>query len=230
MARTDAHRKKLQEVLRLLGRAHGPLPRRRRGEPIDVLVATILSQNTNGANSSAAFGNLRERFGDWEEVADASVGRIERCIHVGGLSRVKAPRIRSILRRIRREEGELRLDFLAGKRPEEALAYLTGFEGVGAKTAQCVLLFAFGMQVFPVDTHIHRIAIRLGVLDAKVSAKRAHEALAPMIVPRDRHEMHVLLIDHGRRVCLARGPRCDRCVILRHCPFGRARVATGTAR
>src|SRR5206468_2605157 len=152
---------------------------------------------------------LRRRFRNWNQVADAPVEGIERHIRVSGLSRIKAPRIQTILRQIRAEHGKINLQFLKAWDPQRAYEYLTRFKGIGPKTAYCVMMFSFGMNVFPVDTHIHRIAIRLGLIDPKTNAERACEMLAPMIAPKDRYPMHILLIEHGRKICRARGPKCE---------------------
>jgi endonuclease-3 len=221
MDRSEA-RRYFRRVLRRLRRAHGEAvpPRRRRA--VDTLVGTILSQNTSGANSSAGFRRLKNRFESWDAAAAAPVRAIERCIRVSGLSRIKAPRIRNILRQIRSDRGRIDLEFLAEADPAEAFKYLTRFEGVGPKTALCVLLFAFEMPVFPVDTHIFRIARRLGVLPDGTPAHRAHEALTPRIAPGDRYALHVLLIAHGRAICRARNPQCDRCALRDLCAFGQS--------
>jgi endonuclease-3 len=107
---------------------------------------------------------------------------------------------------------------------QSAYDYLTRFKGVGPKTANCVLLFAFGHAVFPVDTHIHRIARRLGLIGPKVSAEEAHDILKPMIRPKDGYEMHVLLIEHGRKTCRAINPKCGECALLDMCPYGQVRM------
>ena len=211
-------RARVRRILRLLEQAHGRPSRGGRGSGVDVLVGTILSQNTSNANSSAGYARLTERFATWDAAADARVSTIERCIRVSGLSRIKAPRIRRILRRIRSDRGEIDLEFLAHRPPEEGLDYLSAFEGVGPKTALCVLLFAFGMDVFPVDTHVYRLTRRLGLLVEGVAPAKAHEALTPMIAPGDRFAMHVLLIAHGRRVCKAKRPRCGECCLAGLCP------------
>ncbi len=187
-----------------------------------MLVGTILSQNTSGANSSAGYRALRERFATWEQVADAPVRQIERCIRVSGLSRIKAPRIRAILRAVRADRGRVDLEFLGSLPPQEGSAYLMQFTGIGPKTAWCVLLFAFGMAVFPVDTHIRRIACRLGLIGPKTTAEGACEILTPLIRPADRYALHLLLVAHGRTICLARRPRCDHCRLLQLCPHGQA--------
>jgi endonuclease-3 len=218
----------LRRILPILRRAYG---RRRpnrgaKGRPdiVSMLVDTILSQNTNNANSTAGFEGLRRELPTWDAVADARTSRIERCIRVSGLARTKAPRIRAILREIRRRRGRIELDYLDAMSDEEVFAELTAFRGVGPKTALCTMLFAMGRNVFPVDTHIFRIARRLGVMPEAVPFARAHEHLTPLIAPRDRYAMHVLLIAHGRAVCKAGRPRCDECRILAWCSFGQERM------
>jgi endonuclease-3 len=154
-------------------------------------------------------------------VADAPVDEVERHIRVSGLSRQKAPRIQAILRQIKSDRGKIDLQFLKETDEQAAYEYLTKFKGVGPKTANCVMLFAFGHPVFPVDTHIHRIARRLKLIGPRATAEQAHDLLKPMIPPRDRYEMHVLLIEHGRKTCRAINPRCGECVLLEMCPYGR---------
>ena len=190
---------------------------------MDVLVGTILSQNTSDVNSAAAFARLKERFGSWEEAADAEVRSIEAAIRPGGLSKIKAPRIKRILRRIREQRGKLSLDFLAKMSDDEACDYLLELEGVGMKTANVVLLFALDRQVFPVDTHVLRVSKRLELIGPRTTADRAHAELAALIPPARRHAMHLNLIAHGRRVCKAPRPECSRCALnLAHlCPYPR---------
>jgi len=220
----------VKRVLTRLRRAHGRRQWGGRDNAVDELVATILSQNTSGGNSSAGYQRLKRRFRTWNSAADAPVEEVEWCIRVCGLSRVKAPRIQNILRRIRAERGEIDLEFLAEMDSRAAYEQLVGFEGVGPKTALCVLLFALGMPVFPVDTHVFRIARRLGLLPEAATPERAHEILTPLIAPADRYEMHVLLIAHGRSVCRARNPQCPECLLLPLCPFGKRTDREGRAR
>jgi len=229
MPPATANRRKLKAVLGHLQRAYGPRRWKTSGRAVDVLIGTILSQNTNAANSSAGLARLKARFPTWQAVAEAPTRRIADCIRVSGLSRIKAPRIRSILRRIRAERGRISLEFLRRRQPREAFEYLTAFDGVGPKTALCVLLFSFGMTVFPVDTHIRRIAARLGVIGENASLEKAHDLLGGLIEPEDRYAMHVLLIAHGRSTCLARGAKCGRCCIRRLCRHGRS-LPAGPAR
>ena len=219
-------RRKLARALMLLRREHGRRGWAPAGSAVGELVGTILSQNTSAANASAGFRQLWRRFRSWPGVANAPVGEIERCIRVSGLSRIKAPRIRRILRQVRQLSPGRRvsLEFLRDWPDERAYRFLMDFDGVGPKTAACVLMFAFGKPLFPVDTHIVRIAVRLGLLPAGTGAERAQQALTPLIVPASRYELHVLLIAHGRRICRARSPRCAFCPLRAMCPHGKARL------
>jgi endonuclease-3 len=186
---------------------------------VDVLVETILSQNTSDTNSTAGHKQLRRRFTSWNQVADAPVDEVERHIRVAGLSKQKAPRIQSILREIREKHRKIDLQFLHEYTDEQAFDFLRAFKGVGPKTANCVLLFAFGKKLFPVDTHIHRIAIRLGLIPSNATAEQAHDLLKPMIPPEHRYGLHLLLIEHGRKICRAVSPKCEDCALQRFCAF-----------
>jgi endonuclease-3 len=211
-------------VLRRLVARYGARPWRPAGKIVDELVLTILSQNTSAANYTAGYRNLRRRFRRWSAAANADLSEVERCIRISGLSNIKAPRIQAILRQVHRQHGTIDLEFLRDWPAERALDYLLAFDGVGPKTARCVLLFAAGRAVFPVDTHIHRIIGRLGVLVASVSAEQAHDVLTPLIPPKDRYAMHVLLVEHGRTTCAARSPKCEVCCLLDLCPVGQERM------
>ncbi len=208
--------------------ADGPSvePKRRR-DPLDELVLTILSQNTTDANCLRGWEGLRARFASWDALLAAPGGELEDAIRPAGLAAQKAATIRGALERLRDERGAPSLDHLDGMDDEQALAYLAGFRGVGVKTAACVLCFALGRDVIPVDTHVHRIARRLGLVPARASAARTHEILNEEVPPGLRYELHLLLIRHGREVCRARGPRCDACALAEACPrIGVADAAT----
>ena len=198
-------------------------------EPLDELVLTILSQNTSAVNYNRAFAGIRERFRTWDEVRFADPSEIEESIRCGGLANIKAGRIKKILNDIYSQRGEFSLDFLARMPDEDARAFLMGFDGVGIKTASCVLMFSLGKPVFPVDTHVHRITKKLGLIDASVSAEDAHGILQAMIPDEMVYSLHVNLVTHGRRVCKARNPACDACVLLEMCPWGRKFLASGGA-
>jgi endonuclease-3 len=197
------------EVARRLDAAYGPRLWRRHGSPLDELIETVLSQNTSDINTERAFRSLRERFSSWEAVRTAPVEEIADAIRSGGLANVKAPRIQAILESIVRERGSLELD------------------GVGPKTAACVLLFALGKPALPVDTHVHRVALRLGLIPPGTSAEAAHELLEALLgEDHDRvYAFHVEAIAHGRQVCTARRPFCERCPLTDCCDFYNATIA-----
>jgi endonuclease-3 len=187
-------------------------------DPLSELIATILSQHTSDANSSRAFAALRERFGSWEAVQRAPVEEIAAAIRCGGLAEVKARTIKAVLDTLAAERGTLSLDFLRELPTDAARRYLTVFPGVGEKTAACVLLFALGRPVVPVDTHVHRVARRLGLVDRRATAAQTEAALERLAPPERAYAAHVLLITHGRRVCRAPTPRCSACVLRDLCP------------
>jgi endonuclease-3 len=191
------------------------------GDALGELVATILSQHTSDVNSERAYRLLRERFPTWETVREAPVEEVADAIRTGGLAEIKAERIQRILHLLteRLEGAPLTLDWLARLPMEEAEAYLCGLPGVGRKTAACVLLFALGEPAFPVDTHVWRVTRRLGLIGAKVSADAAHLALERMIPPAWRYAMHINLIRHGRRICTAQRPACERCPLRAGCAY-----------
>jgi len=213
-------RKKLETVDRLVERAYGR-PRRRRRDPLEVLIETILSQNTNDKNSSAAYTAMREAFPTWEDVMNAPGEDLAAALRPGGLAQVKSHRIQRILRAIA-DQGPLNLDALRGLSNDKAEQVLLGFDGVGPKTARCVLLFALGRDAFPVDTHIARVLKRLGILPGSMSPEQAHAYLPPFIAKGRCHALHLNLIAHGRRVCHSRNPACDSCILRGHCPWRRA--------
>jgi endonuclease-3 len=200
--------------------------------PLDELVLTILSQNTNDRNRDIAYARLRARFPSWAAVAAAPVAELEQAIRPGGISRVKSERIKRILRAIEQQRGGLALDWLEQAPRAQALEFLEALPGVGRKTAACVLLFSYDRPELPVDTHVYRVATRLGLLRPKASFQEAHETLLALTDPEDVYELHVNLIRHGRRLCKPQRPICESCPLLRVCPHGRARVgaAGGAAR
>jgi endonuclease-3 len=188
-------------------------------DPVASLVSTILSQNTNDVNRDRAFGRLRERFPTWENVRDAPLEELIEAVRPAGLAPTKAPRIQDMLRRITEERGEIKLDFLREMTLEEARAWLLKVPGIGPKTAAIVLLFALGMPAFPVDTHVHRVTRRLGLIPEKTSREKAHVLLEELVPPDIYYTFHLNLIEHGRAVCHARKPKCDRCVLQDHCAY-----------
>lgn len=191
------------------------------GAPLDELVGTVLSQNTSNVNTARSFRALRDRFPDWEAVIAAPTEDVEAAIRSGGLARIKAPRIQSILRSVLEREGSLSLDRLRAVALDQALTDLTAMKGVGPKTAACVMLFSLGRPAMPVDTHVHRLSLRIGLVPGKTSAERCQPALEALIGPdRDRIlTAHLNLIRHGQRVCRARRPDCGACPLVADCDY-----------
>jgi endonuclease-3 len=189
------------------------------GDPLAELILTVLSQSTNDRNRDVAYLGLRERFSTWAEVRDAPLADVELAIRRGGISKVKSARIQAILKQISTAgSGEVSLGWLARVPIEGARDYLTALPGVGRKTAACVLLFALGRRDVPVDTHVSRVGIRLGLLPAGASFEELHDRMLALTPPGEELELHVNLLRHGRRTCFARSPACSRCALARMCP------------
>jgi endonuclease III len=218
-----ADRRRLRRITDRLANEYGRPALRPHRAPVDELVLTVLSQNTNDRNRDVAYFRLRERFPSWDAVAEAPVEEVEDAIRPGGLAPTKSVRIKQILEAI----GEDDLLWLADAPLDEARAYLCALPGVGRKTAACVLLFSFGRPDVPVDTHVYRVGGRLGLWPQKAPLVAAHDELARLVGDDGEfaYEAHVLLIRHGRRTCVARAPRCAECPLRRMCPEGRRRLA-----
>ncbi len=210
---------KIQEIYAALVRYYGELEWRPSIDPLSELILTILSQHTSDTNRDRAFDVMKARFPTWEEVRDAPVAQITEAIKFGGLSNVKAPRIQAVLRYITKEKGPLDLGFLNDMPVEDAKAWLGSLQGVGPKTAACVLMFACGMPVLPVDTHVYRVSKRLGLIDARTSADKAHTVLEEMLEPAQRYTFHIDMITHGRQICKAQRPLCELCVVREWCSY-----------
>jgi endonuclease-3 len=215
-----------REIIDLLRPEYGELRWRPRSDPMSELIGTILSQNTSDTNSGRAFTLLLARFPTWESLLGADPMAIAEAIRVGGLARIKAPRIKAVAEEVWARLGSLRqaqgrpfdLSFLAEMPLAEAKAWLRSLPGVGPKTAACVLLFALGRPALPVDTHVYRVARRLGLVAPRVGAAEAHELLEGMLAPDEVYPFHMSLIKHGRRVCKAQRPLCSQCVLAHGCP------------
>ena len=190
-----------------------PLP------PIDELVSTILSQNTNDTNRDRAFEALRDRFPTWVAVRDADEQEVIDVIRPAGLANQKGPRIQNVLRQISEERGDLDLSFLADLSVGEAIDWLMRFKGVGPKTASIVVQFSLDKPAFPVDTHIHRVTGRLGLRPQKMNAEQAHAHLAELFPPDTYYAVHLNLIRLGRDICKARSPICEDCFLTDLCQY-----------
>ncbi len=190
-----------------------PLP------PIDELISTILSQNTNDINRDRAFRALRSRFPAWESVRDARSKDVIEAIRVAGLANQKGPRIQQVLKQITAERGNLDLSFLMDLPLEEARRWLTKFHGVGPKTAAIVLQFSLGRPAFPVDTHIYRVTGRIGLRPPKMNVEKAHAYLEALFQPETYYAAHLNLIRLGREVCHPRRPDCPHCPVWELCDY-----------
>ena len=190
-----------------------PLP------PLDELISTILSQNTNDQNRDVAFSAVKERFPNWEAVRDAPLRQVKAAIRTAGLANQKAPRIQAALRSITKARGELSLEFLRDLPAEDAKAWLTQFKGVGPKTAAIVLQFSLGKPAFPVDTHIYRVTGRIGLRPVKMSVEKAHAYFEELFPPDSYYAAHLNIIRLGREICLARKPKCPECPLKDLCDY-----------
>jgi endonuclease-3 len=191
-----------------------PLP------PVDELVSTILSQNTNDNNRDAAFQQLRETFDDWEAVAAADTEIVVEAIRTAGLANQKAPRIQMALKEIKHHTGgSIDLEFLRDLPVEDAREWLLNIKGVGPKTAAIVLLFSMGIPAFPVDTHIYRVTGRIGIRPEKYTVEKTHAYLETRIPEDAYYDLHLNLIRLGREICGARKWHCYRCPIVDLCSY-----------
>ncbi len=187
--------------------------------PLDMLIATVLSQNTNDRNSHRAYSALRSRYPTWEAVAKAPVRSLEATIRTGGMARQKSARIKEILRTVHSHYGGYDLSSLKKKSNEEVIEELTQMNGVGTKTAACVLVFSLGRDVFPVDTHVHRLCGRLGLTRNARTPDDTFERMKPLIPRGKGYSFHTNLIRFGRKVCHSQRPACGDCVLYDECTF-----------
>jgi endonuclease-3 len=214
-------RRRVRAILERLRAAYGKPVEHAHRAPVDELILTVLSQNTNDRNRDVAYARLTARFDSWDDVRDADTSEVEDAIRPGGLAPTKAVRIQEILRAL----GDDDLSGLADEPLDDARERLCALPGVGRKTAACVLLFSFGRPDIPVDTHVYRVGTRLGLFRPGASLEEAHDELLRLVDPEDAYEFHVGLIRHGRRTCVARNPRCEECPLLSLCPYGKARLS-----
>ncbi|HEV2074535.1 MAG TPA: endonuclease III [Thermomicrobiales bacterium] len=212
---------KFENIERLLDVTYGPRVLRASRDPISELIGTILSQNTSDTNTSRSMATLRERFPTWQHVRDAATVDIVDAIRSGGLANRKAPRIQAVLEEVVARQGDTDLTFLAGMPLEEAKAWLTSMNGIGPKTAACVLLFSLGRPAMPVDTHVGRVMARLGVVPDRTSTITKERILETLIGPDPDtvYAIHVETIEHGRRICRAQRPKCPECPLREYCDY-----------
>jgi endonuclease-3 len=214
---------KAMAVYRRLLETFGERPLKPRREPMHELISTMLSHRTTQQNEATAFERMWKRYGSWEAIRDAPVEELTETIEPANFPEVKAPRIKEVLARIIEERGEPSIEFLRDMTPEAGLEWLTSLPGVGIKTASLVLLFCFGKPVLPVDTHVHRVSQRLGLIGPKVDPTAAHPLLLSLLPP-DPHVLfnfHVSMLKHGQQICVWSAPRCERCPLTDLCNWYR---------
>lgn len=216
---TTSESTKVLEIHERLVASYGEHDRQPNRDPVSTLVNTILSQNTNDHNRDIAYQQLRQKFSTWEEVRQAPLEDVVEAIRPAGLAPTKAPRIQNALNTIVETQGELTLNFLEDMPLEEARAWLLSLDGVGPKTAAIVLLFALGRPAFPVDTHVHRVARRLGLIPETTSREKAHDLLESLLPEELYYTFHLNLIQHGREICQSRVPRCVVCDLQDLCSY-----------
>ena len=216
---TDDIRNKALQIRNTLLADYGHPVWRNPLSPLEELVSTILSQNTNDVNRDRAFDSLIKSFPSWESVRDAPQDKVIEAIRIAGLANQKGPRIQKVLSQITNECGDLSIDFLRDMSAEDARSWLMRFKGVGPKTAAIVLLFSLDLYAFPVDTHVYRVSGRLGLLPDKMSVEAAHVHLEQVFLEQHYYDVHLNVIRLGREVCRARKPECLICPIRQHCSY-----------
>ncbi len=200
---------------------HGELERIPRREPMHELISTLLSHRTTEAQEARAFDAMMQRFGSYEAIRVAPFEDLVESINGVNWPEVKAGNIQKVLNRIYEERGELSIAFLDDLPTDDALQWLLDLPGVGLKTATLVLLFCFGKAVLPVDTHLHRVSGRLGLIGPKVSAEKAHQELLALL-PSDGHVLynfHIAMLRHGQKICVWKNPRCAQCPLTDICDY-----------
>jgi endonuclease-3 len=218
-AKDDELRAKINIEYERLVALHGERPLVPRREPMHELISTILSHRTTDQNENQAYQNMWKRFGSWEAIRDAPVEELTQALSPATFPEVKAPYIKGVLKQISEERGEISIEFLRDMPTDEALEWLMSLPGVGIKTASLVLLFCFSKPVLPVDTHVHRVSQRVGLIGPKVNPTAAHPILLALLPP-DPYTLfnfHIANLQHGRKICIWGTPRCEQCPLTDIC-------------
>lgn len=211
-------KKKTQELIKRLDDYYGLKEWSRWREPVGELVRTILSQNTTDKNSLKAYADLKEAYPTWDDILVADEAKIADVIRSGGLANTKATKIKKALAEIKKQHGSIDLEFLAAYNLNDAAEYLISLDGVGPKTAACVLIFSFNFPMIPADTHVHRLSNRIGIVDGSTREK-TQELLQDEIPDKDKYSFHLNLIEHGRKICKAKNPVCVDCFLQDICDY-----------
>jgi endonuclease-3 len=212
-------KKELSNINNLLIQYFGlPVRKKENPDPLDILIGTILSQNTNDKNSFKAYNNLKSKIKSWEELISIRTFNLEKIIKVAGLGKQKARTIKSFLKNLQKKRDSISIDYIKKMNNEMAIEELTRFKGIGVKTASCVLLFSFGRNVCPVDTHIQRILNRLGLVKTKTPDK-TYKAIVNFIPENSGYTLHTNLLRLGREICLPSNPKCSICPLEKLCEY-----------
>jgi endonuclease-3 len=214
----NANSRRVRALHRRLNEEYGPFEPFPHKDGFSQLIVTVLSQNTSDVNRDRAYENLKKKFPTWDDLSKASAKRIESAIRVGGLAHNKSLAIKKIVKEIKKKYGKYTLDPVAELPMDEALDELTSLPSVGVKTAACILLFTYDRPAIPVDTHVHRLSIRLGLVKPKATAEQTFRVLMEITPDELKYPFHVFLIKHGRKVCRSRKPLCGECVLSDLCP------------
>jgi endonuclease-3 len=209
----------VKRITFLLEKRYGIPKKERRVDPLDTLIQTILSQNTNDRNRDTAYQRLKNRFPNWEDVLSAKAREVISAIQPGGLAEQKARRIRELLHWIKRHEGNMNLSFLREMSSEEIKKTIGHLKGIGPKTINCLLLFGLGREAFPVDTHVLRVGKHLGFIPEEIDAEKAHGWMAPLVPKGKSMSLHLNLIHFGRSICKAKNPQCNICFLTKDCLY-----------
>lgn len=219
MQKNTSLKRKIAKINSLLIQKFGiPDKNKKTPDPVDLLIATILSQNTNDRNSYKAFRNLKDNFKNWDELEKMPASKIEKYIKIAGLGKQKSNAIKGFLKQLRKEQGRISLNYLNKMGNREIIEYLTKYSGIGVKTASCVLLFSMERNICPVDTHVHRTTNRIGLVDTKTPDKTfmiINEYLPDGIA----HQFHTNLIRLGREICKPARPLCAACPLIKVCEY-----------
>ncbi len=204
---------------KILAGMYGAKKQSRFSDPTEELILTVLSQNTNDTNRDRAFRALKAKFPAWADIVSSRPVVIENTIKTGGLAGVKSRRIKKILQQVGLKSPDYSLTFLQDMSDTEVWEYLVSFDGVGPKTASCVMMFSLGRNTMPVDTHVHRISKRLGLIPENLSAESAHDWFREQKLPVDLYQLHLNMIQHGRTLCRPANPKCQDCGLKKKCLF-----------
>ncbi len=218
---------KLKKLDELLKKAYRKRKWKPHGSALDVLIGTILSQNTSDVNSERAFESLKSGFKGWKSIDDAPLSKIEEAIKSGGLAKSKSRYIKSALNKVHQDHGRFSLEKIKYYPLEKGLDYLTSFDGVGSKTAACVLLFAFGKPIMPVDTHVHRVSWRMGLVPESDDREKTFKFWFDQSDNLDYYNLHLNIVRHGRRTCKSGSPLCGQCNLPRYCRYYKENVKNG---